>query len=88
MRLLWITDLQSGDHNQEILSFGQFFPKLAIFRQDHRLTPTDLSKNLSFFKTCQNSYTGLFCIPDPQYGDHDQAMLSFGQFRPQNGDFR
>jgi hypothetical protein len=31
---------------------------------------------------------GLLCITDPQYGNHDQEILSFGQFLPQTGDFR
>jgi hypothetical protein len=32
MRPLCITDLQSGDHEQEILSFGQFMPQTGDFR--------------------------------------------------------
>jgi hypothetical protein len=31
MGLLRITDLQSGDHDQELLSFGQFLPQTSDF---------------------------------------------------------
>jgi hypothetical protein len=31
---------------------------------------------------------GPLCINNPQYENHDQEILSFGQFRPQTGDFR
>jgi hypothetical protein len=47
-----------------------------------------LSENLSFFKTCENSYTGPLCITDPQYGDDDKEILSFGQFMAQTDHFR
>jgi hypothetical protein len=30
----------------------------------------------------------LLCITDPQSGDLDQEILSFGEFRSQTGDFR
>jgi hypothetical protein len=50
-------------------------PILAIFG-------ITVSENLSFFKTYKNSYTGLLCTTDPQYGDHDQEILSFDQFIP------
>jgi hypothetical protein len=85
---LCITDPQSGDHNQEKLSSGQFLSRSGDFHQNHRLTPTDLSKNLNFFKTCENSYTGPLCITDLQSGDHNLEKISFGQFLPQTGDFR
>jgi hypothetical protein len=32
MGLLCVTDLQSEDHNQEILSFDQFLPQIPDFR--------------------------------------------------------
>jgi hypothetical protein len=32
MRPLYITDLQYGDHEQEIQSFGQFMPQTGDFR--------------------------------------------------------
>jgi hypothetical protein len=48
----------------------------------------DFDRKFEFFKTHKNSYTGVLCITDPQYGHHDHKILSFGQFNPQAGDFR
>jgi hypothetical protein len=31
---------------------------------------------------------GPLCVTDPQFGDHEQERLSFGQFLPQTGDSR
>jgi hypothetical protein len=41
-----------------------------------------LSRNLNFFKTCKNSYTGPLCVTDLEYGLYDQKIWSFGQFLP------
>jgi hypothetical protein len=38
----------------------------------------DLSEILIFLKTRKKSYTGLLSITNPEYGDHDQEIRSFG----------
>jgi hypothetical protein len=46
-----------------------------------------MSKNLNFFKTRKNSYTGPLCLTNSEYGGHDQEIQCFGQFMPQTGNF-
>jgi hypothetical protein len=71
---LYITDPQYGVQDQHILSFGQFLAWTGDFQCNRTLTPMVLRKNLSFFKTHKNSYTGPLCITDPEYESHDHEM--------------
>jgi hypothetical protein len=86
--LLCITYPGYGCQNQEILSFGQFMHKLAIFVKTVVLYQWISIKIWVFFKTHKKSYMGPLCITDPEYGGHGQEIRSFGKFMPQTSDFR
>jgi hypothetical protein len=47
-----------------------------------------LTENMEILKTRKNSYMRPLCITDLKYGGHDQEIRSFGEFLPQNVDFR
>jgi hypothetical protein len=67
-------DLQYGGHKQEILYFRQFLLQTSDFLGNCRLTPMDLSENMIFFQTRQNSSMRLLCITDLQYGGQNQEI--------------
>jgi hypothetical protein len=95
-RPLWITDLQYGVHDQEILSFGQFLPQTAHYRQNGWLAPTDFEQKFEFFQylskliygtimyMVQTTHTGPFYI-------HRTVMYNRSAIwglRPRNTEFR
>jgi hypothetical protein len=85
---LCVTNIEYELYEQEICSFGTFFRQQAFFRQNRRLTPTDLIEHLNFLKTHKNSNTISLCITDLEYGGHDQEIRSFGLFLPQIDNFQ
>jgi hypothetical protein len=87
-RLLFITDLEYGGHDQEIHSLDQFYCKLATFGKPVGKPLWNLSENLNFFKTHKNSYTGSLCISNLECGGHDQEIQNFSQFLPQSCDLQ
>jgi hypothetical protein len=48
--MLCITDPQSENHDQEILSSGQFLPQTDDFRYNRRITPMDFGRKFEFFQ--------------------------------------
>jgi hypothetical protein len=42
----------------------------------------NFERKFIFLGIRKNSYMGPFCITDPEYGGHDQEILSFYQFLP------